>query len=178
LRILELLHGFSRAISTDGTLVNLTAANSASGRGLLAFRLKGTLQGKPNHALARLKSWSVFSTADIQYKVIILPGTAILETPAITWTSVPGYGWCEYIKDFGLVSGWAATNAYSVIVDEFAAGGSGQNSGRNGLSSLDNSTNAIYQNFDSTDSQIMAVIGYRLTTNADTKANLTWVEIK
>ena len=174
--------GFSRSVSTDGSVINLTSANAVSnGRGILAFRLKNTLVGKPNHALARLKNWTVFTTEDIQYKVVVLPSISYV-AGAPTFTQVPGYGWCEYIKDFALTPGWQSTNEYHVILDTFApsGGGTGSNilSGTSPITSIDNKSNAIYQNYDSTDSQIMAIIGYRLSTNSIIKASMNWVEVK
>lgn len=170
--------GFSRSISTDGTSVSITSANSSNGRGIIAFRLKNTLVGKPNHALARLKSWSILSNSDMQYKVVILPGKAALSDPNIAWTSVPGYGWCEYIKDFALASTWNSTGDFSVIMDDFASGASGNSSGQNAVGILDNRSNCIYQNYDATDSQIMAIIGYRLSQDATVRAAMSWTEVK
>lgn len=170
--------GFSRSISTDGTSISLTAANSSNGYGVLAFRLKNTLVGKPNHALARLKTWSIFANQDCQYKVVILPSKSYLGNPNITWNTVPGYGWCEYIKDFSLASNWSATNEFSCIIDGFASGGTGSNSGQNSIHQLDNRSNSIYQNYDATDSQIMAIIGYRLSQDSVIKAQMSWIEIK
>lgn len=170
--------GFSRAISTDGTAITLTTANSANGYGVLAFRLKNTLVGKPNHALARLKAWSILSNNDCQYKVVILPGKAALSNPNITWTSVPGYGWCEYIKDFSLNSNWNANGDFSVIIDDFSSGANGNGSGQNAVGVLDNRSNCIYQNYDATDSQILAIIGYKLSQDATIRASMSWTEVK
>lgn len=174
--------GFSRSISTDGTSIALTTLNaSTDGHGLLAVKLKDVLVGKPNHAFARLKNWSVITTKDIQYKIVILPNSSYLNgTP--TWTAVPGYGWCEYIKDFELSSGWQTNNEYNVILDSFAlsGGGTGSNvaSGASQIYSMDNRSNAIYQNYDSNNSQILAIIGYKLVDDASVRATLNWIEIK
>lgn len=170
--------GFSRSVSTDGTTISLTAANSATGYGILGVRLRDVLVGKQNHALARLKAWSLLATNNIQYKVVILPSKAFLNNPSIEWTKVPGYGWCEYIKDFALAAGWNTGNAYSVILDDFAAGATGSSSGKNSIGLLDNRSNAIFQNYDSTDSQILAIIGYRLTQDSGVSAAMNWVEVK
>ena len=170
--------GFSRSVSTDGTGVSLTAANSTNGYGILAFRLKNTLVGKPNHSLARLKTWSILSNSDVQYKIVILPGTAALANPSVSWNSVPGYGWCEYIKDFSLAANWNSSGDFSVIMDDFASGSNGNSSGKNAVGVLDNRSNCIYQNYDSTNSQIMAIIGYRLAQDATVRAAMSWTEIK
>lgn len=168
--------GFNRSVSTDGTAV--TVSNTTDGQLVLALRLKNTLVGsKPNHALARLKNWIVFSTNDVQYKVVVLnDATKINGTPI--WSSVPGYSWCEYTKGAAMVSGWASANDYCVIHDGFAAGANGAGSGTNVVSDSSNITNAIYQNYDSTTSQVFAIVAYKLSTNADVRAGFTWVEVK
>lgn len=170
--------GFSKSISTDGTQITLTAANSTTGYGLLGIRIRNQLVGKPAHPLARLKGWSILSTSNMQYKIVILPGTVKLGNPSITWTRVPGYGWCEYIKDFTLGTDWHLDNEYSVILDDFAAGASGNSSGKNAINLMDNRSNAIFQNYDSTNSQILAIIGYRIGQDATVNAAMNWIEVK
>lgn len=169
--------GFSRAISTDGTTVSVTAANATEGRGILAIRLKNTLQSKPVKALARLKNASIITNNDLNYKVVILNGSSSL-SGSPTWTSVPGYGWCEYLKDFALAPGWSAANQYQVLIDDFAIGGQGNQVGTLQSDQFVNRSTAIYQNYDSTDSQILAIIGYRLVADATVRATLNWTEVK
>jgi hypothetical protein len=174
--------GFSRSVSTDGTAITLTTANSGvDGRCILAFRLKNTLVGKQNHTLARLKQWTLSTTEDLHYKVVILPNSTYV-TGSPTWSTVPGYGWCDYSKNFALTPGWQTSNEYAVILDTFAlsGGGTGSNisSGSSPITAIDNKSNAIYQNYDSTDSQIMAIIGFRLNADAAVKASMNWIEVK
>lgn len=169
--------GFSRSISTDGTSIAVNAANSVAGKGVLAVRMKNILEGKPCHAFARLKRFAVYSTTDVQYKVVILPGMAAISgTP--TWTDVPGYGWCEYIKDFTLNPAWASGEDFQVLCDDFAVGGQGNNSGMFTGAHIDNRSSSIFQNYDATDSQILAIVAYRLSADATVKASLSWNEIK
>lgn len=169
--------GFSRSISTDGTTINVTAANAANGKGILAVRLKNVLEGKPCHALARLKNLSIYTTNDINYKVVILSGmSAIANAP--TWTDTPGYGWCEYIKDFTLSPTWNSTEDYQVLIDDFAIGTVGNSSTSFSPSMVDNRSSMITQNYDATDSQILAVIAYRISADATVKASLSWMEIR
>jgi len=78
--------GFSRSISTDGTSVPITLANSVKGKGVIAIRLKNVLEGKPAHPLARLKNISIYTDQDVNYKVVILPGIASIS--AATWQDV------------------------------------------------------------------------------------------
>lgn len=169
--------GFSRSMSTDGTAIPVTAANSTTGKGIIAVRLKNVLEGKPCHALARLKNLSIYTTNDINYKVVILPGmSAISNTP--TWLDVPGYGWCEYIKDFTLTPTWNSAEDYQVLMDDFAIGAVGNSSTSFNSSIVDNRSSMITQNYDATDSQILAVIAYRISSDANVKASLSWIEIK
>lgn len=168
--------GFSRSVSTDGTAVSITSANSTNGKGILAIRLKSVLEGKPCHALARLKQFTLFSNNDINYKIVILSGSAAIQTAS--WQDVPGYGWCDYTKDFTLSSTWNSGEDYQVLVDDFVTGGNGSRSGSVVSSTLDNRSASIYQNYDASDSMILAIIGYRLTTDAAVRASLSWIEIK
>jgi hypothetical protein len=170
--------GFSRSVSTGATTVALTAANSNSGYGIIGIRLRNSLVGKPNHALARLKSWSLLSNVNMGYKIVILPNKSFLGNPSITWTKVPGFGWCEFIKDFALAAGWNTNNDYSVIVDDFVSGAAGNSSGQNSTRILDNRSNAIFQNYDASDSQIMVIVGYRMSQDASASASMNWVEVK
>lgn len=169
--------GFIRAVSTDGTAVPLTTANSANGYGIVAIRLKNTLVGKPNHAMARLKHHSIISDQDVQYKIVILPGSVALNGSP-TWTAVPGYGWCEYTKNFALASGWNSTNDFLVLDDQFSTGSINNKAGMVTNIATSNRNDVIYQNYDATDSQILAIIGYRLTADALVHASLKWLEVK
>jgi hypothetical protein len=63
-------------------------------------------------------------------------------------------------------------------MDDFASGSNGNSSGKNAVGVLDNRSNCIYQNYDSTNSQIMAIIGYRLSQDATVRAAMSWTEIK
>lgn len=167
--------GFSRSVSTDGTVI--TVSNATEGQLVLAIRLKNTLVGKQNHSLARLKNWVILATNDVQYKLVVLnDATKINGTP--TWNAVPGYGWCEYTKNAAMVTGWATANDYNVIHDGFATGANGAGSGSNVVTGSENINNAIYQNYDSTNSQILALVAYKLATNADVKASFSWLEVK
>lgn len=167
--------GFTRSVSTDGTPVTLTAANSAAGRVILAIRLKNNLVGKLNRSLARLKSWEIFSSGTTNYKIVVLPGSASIG--AATWSNVPGYSWCEFSKDFPLAAGWAALNNYNVLHDGFVSGSQGQNLG-SAILNATNRSSAIFQNYDATDSQILAVVGYNIGADVTTQASMSWIEVK
>lgn len=166
--------GFTNSVSTDGTLQTVT--NTTDGQCLLALRLKNSINGLPVRVLARLKEWSLFSSNDAQYKVVIFNDASKLN--GATWNAVPGRSACEYAKNVPMVAGWAADNNYSVLIDGFAQGAVGAGSGTNALRQIDNINNTICQNYDSTGSLVLAIIAYKLSNNSDMKANMVWTEIR
>lgn len=167
--------GFTCSVSTDGTVQ--TVSNTTDGQCLLAIRLKNSINGLPVRILARLKEWALFSTNDAQYKVVIFNDTTKFSgTP--TWNAVPGRSACEYTKGVTMVTGWAADNNFSVLIDGFAQGAVGAGSGTNSLREIDNINNTISQNYDSSGSLILAIVAYKLTNNSHMKANLVWTEIR
>lgn len=170
--------GFLRSVSTDGTGVSITNSNSSNGYGILAIRLKNTVANKKNTALARLKNFSISTDQDLNFKLVVLPGKSYLGNANIAWTTVPGYGWCEYIKNFSLSNTWNSSNAFNVIDDQIIAGGQANKLNSPINQAVDSRTTTIYQNYDSTDSQILAIIGYRLTFDATSYASLQWLEVK
>lgn len=167
--------GFTNSVSTDGTIQ--TVSNSTDGQCLLAIRLKNSINGLPVRILARLKEWSIFSSNDAQYKIVIFnDASKFANNP--TWTAVPGRSACEYIKNNAMVAGWAADNNYSVLIDGFAQGAVGAGSGTNSLRQIDNINNTICQNYDSTGSLVLAIIAYKLSNNSDMKATMIWTEVR
>lgn len=172
----DLETGFVRAVSTDGNSVSITSSNAVYGRGILAVRLKNTvLNGKALHALARLKRYSVASDNDMQFKVVILPGMAAISS-TVSWTSVPGLGWCEYTQDFALTTSWATTAM--VIDDQFVTGAVNNKLGIAVSEPSENRNSVIFQNHSATDSQIFAIVGYYLNGNVNARASLKWLEVK
>jgi hypothetical protein len=169
--------GFIRAVSTNGLSVNVTSANSVVGRGILAVRLKNNepISGKAMRALARLKRYSVATDADMQFKVVILPGIAAISS-TVSWTSVPGLGWCEYTRDFALTSTWT-TNSM-IIDDQFAVGSTNNKLGVSVSEPSENRNSVIFQNHTATDSQILAIVGFYLNANVNAHAGLKWIEVK
>lgn len=166
--------GFTVSVST-GTSQSVT--NTTDGQCLLAIRLKNSINNIPVRVLARLKEWALYSSNEAQYKIILLNDTSKFSgTP--TWNSVPGRSVCEYAKAVTMVSGWAADNNYSVLIDGFVQGAVGAGSGTNSLRQIDNINNTICQNYDSTGSLILAIIAYKLSNNSDIKASLVWSEIR
>lgn len=168
--------GFLRAISTGNVQVNVTAANSANSYGVIAIRLKNTLSGKPNRAIARLKNVLVTGDYDVNYRVAVVPNKSVLSNNSITWTSVPGNSWCEYVTNFALNSNWEANS--SIIIDEFATGDGNKKFGINPNIPIESRTSSIYQNFDSSDSQILLISAKSLGTDTVVRASLQWLEVK
>jgi hypothetical protein len=178
----DLESGFTRSTSTDGTLITLTANTNPlinTAYGVLGIRLKNTLVNKPNHSFARLKDYTIVTDQDVQYKLVVLPGKSYLANANTVFTSVPGYGWCEYITNFALNNGWDSANEYTCFSDGFATGSQGNKSGAVETNIINNITSSIYQNYDSTDSQILALIAYRISgVNTNLRASMNWIEIK
>lgn len=166
--------GFIRAVSTDGTAVNITSSNSIYGKGILAIRLKNVTEGKENHSLARFKGISMLADADLNFKVVVLPGSSTLT--AATWTSVPGLALTEYSTNFTLNSSWA-TSAM-IIDDQFVTGATNNKLGLAQTEATENRNSVIYQNYNATDSQILAIVGYYMGSNINAHAGLRWLEVK
>lgn len=168
--------GFVRAVSNDGGQVSVTSSNSVNGRGILAVRLKNTVvNGKPLHALARLKRYSVAADQDLEFKVVVLQNSAAV-SGTVTWTAVPGLGWCEYITDFALTSSW--TNTAMIIDDQYVTGATNNKFGVAVSEPSENRNSVIFQNHSATDSQILAIVGYSLGSTANARASLKWLEVK
>lgn len=167
--------GFDNSVSNGTTAVTLAAAPNNI-KGILAIRLKNTVNGQPNRAVARVKDWEIVSSLTAQYKVMILQGIADLEGTPV-WADATPTGWCEYTTDFRLANPPSPANAV-VLFDGYAVGAVGNRPQRTGFAS-DNRSSAIYQNYDSTDSMILAIVAYRIPNdNAAIRASLNWVETK
>lgn len=168
--------GFSRSVSTDG---NVTTINNATdGQCVLAIKLKDTIGAKKNKTFARLKQWDIFASNDVNYKVIIAPNASSIFSNTPAWADIPGYGFTQYVKNPTLKAGWAANVKINVIADGFAAGTTGVGSGSSQITDSFSIADSIYQNYHSNNSQILAVIGYKLANNSDVKASLRWIEIR
>jgi hypothetical protein len=165
--------GFDNSVSMGTTSITLGSGADAI-KGLLAVRLRNTINGRSNRALARIKDWQVVTSLTAQYRLMILQSAAdISGTP--NWTDATPTGWCEYTTDFTLAS---ATPTNSIILfDGYAIGGS--NRGEATEAFTDNRSSAIYQNYDSSDSMIFAIVATRLgNDNAVMRASMNWIEVK
>lgn len=163
--------GFDQAVSSGKTPI---AINNTSQFGILAVRMKNVVNGQPMRAFARLKEWGIFVDNPVRYRVLLLQdSTSLSGTP--TWTSASPSSWCEYTTNFTLTSDTPANTA--VIYDGYATGVLNKASGAG--ADVDNRLASIYQNFDSTDSMIFALVAERTTnSNTNTFANMQWIEVK
>jgi len=169
----DLQTGFDSSVSTGVNAITLAAAPD-NVKGLLAIRLKNTVNGQPNRAVAQVRDWDIITSLTAQYKVMILQSIADLAGTPV-WANATPTGWCEYTTDFRLATPSPANSL--VLFDGFAAGAS--NKGERTNQDTDNRSSAIYQNFDSTDSMIVAIVAYRIPNdNAVMRASLNWIEYK
>lgn len=169
----DLQTGFDQSVSTGTTAITL-GANADAVKGLIAIRLKNTVTGQPNRAFAQLKDWDIVTSLTAQYKVMILQGIDDLAGTPV-WQDATPTGWCEYTTDFRLANS-TPDNAV-ILYDGFAAGAS--NRGERTNQNTDNRSSSIFQNFDSTDSMIIAIVAYRIPNdNAAMRASINWIEFK
>ena len=167
----EIETGFSASISTGATAISLNGLDNV---GILAVRLRNTVNGIPVRALARLTNWYIMSTVDIGYRLIVLPGSSSI-VGSHTWQSTGTTTWSEYITNFQLANDLTYAQT---IYDGFNPGNTGNNSATAGTPQNINRSSTIYQNYDATDSMIIAMVGNKLNNNASVHASLSWIEVK
>jgi hypothetical protein len=163
--------GFDQAISNGVTPITINSSNQF---GILAVRLKNAVNTQPMRAFARLKEWGITVDNPVRYRVLLLQDvSSITGTPS--WTTVNSTSWCEFTTNFTLTSATPANTA--VLFDGHAVGAS--NRAASQFSDIDNRLASIYQNLDSTDSMIFAIVAERTTnSNTNTFANMQWIEVK
>jgi hypothetical protein len=174
--------GFDNSVSSGRTAITL-AASPNDVKGVLAIRLKNTVNGIPVKAFARLKEWELVTDLNVNYKVLLLQSTNDITAPgggAVTWNDVVGLGWTQYTTDFRLATA-NPTNSV-VIFDGYSVGGGGTGANKSSRQtdlSIENRLAAIFQNYDSTDSMIFAIVAYRIgTSNVALFGSMQWIEIK
>jgi hypothetical protein len=169
--------GFENSVSSGLTAISL-AASPNDVKGILAVRLKNSVNGIPVKASAVLKEWSVVTSLTAGYKVLLLQSTNDITAAAggaVTWTDVPGPCWTQYTTDFRLAT--PQPNFAVTLFDGYVSGSSNKSSADR--AGIENRLAAIYQNYDSTDSMIFAIVAYRIPNdNASLFANMQWSEIK
>jgi len=172
--------GIDFSIITSGT--RTTATPSATPLPLIAIRLKNTFQGFPNRISVRLNNISLYAESNsVTYELVKLPNASSLanNTGALVWTSADADSGVEYCVN---ADSYTAANA-----DRFAAGFVPTGASQNSLSPVASGDltsakkNIIVQNFDSTNSEVYAVIVQTVTTSgnqvASVGAALQWREI-
>jgi hypothetical protein len=169
--------GFENSVSSGLTTISL-AASPNDVKGILAVRLKNSVNGVPIKASAVLKEWSVITSLTAGYKVLLLQSTNDITAAgggAVTWADVPGPCWTQYTTDFRLVT--PQPNFAVTLFDGYVSGSSNKTSADR--AGIENRLASIYQNYDSTDSMIFAIVAYRIPNdNASLFASMQWSEIK
>lgn len=161
-------------VANNGTLRTIAGGATVP---VLAIKLKNTFRGYDhNRIIARLENLSVFTTTEnVYFRVVKLPNQAALT----------GNTWVEVDGDSGMQYNVTATTFSSANEDFLIAGYSpaGTSNGSGNTTQLSTPSSAkknyIVQNFDSTDSEIYAVVVTNLSASQSTQvgATIQWREI-
>ncbi len=149
---------------------------------IIALKLKNTFQSYPNRLSVRLNNLSLYAeTNSIIYEIVKLPTASSLanNTGALVWTSADSDSGCEYCVN---ADTYIAANA-----DRLASGFVPSGASQNSLSPVNTGTlsaakkNIIVQNYDSSNSEVYAVV-VRTISNAGmaaatVAAAIQWREI-
>jgi hypothetical protein len=144
---------------------------------ILAIRLKNTYKTYLNRMIVRLGQTEVFTdSGNVQFSIVKLPNASSLTGGAGVWTSSATDSGVEYLAD---ATGYSNADTMSVGYAASASNG-GSKAGSNSAATTPSSAkkNYIVQNFDSTDSEVYAII----VKNIDVKATnvgvgLQWREV-
>lgn len=164
------------------TNARTTATPSATELPLIAVRLKNTFQTYPNRLSVRLNNLSLYAeTNSIIFKIIKLPNASNLSNTggSLVWTSVDSDSGCEYCVN---ADTYVSANG-DTLLSGFVPSGASQNSlspvNTGGISAA--KKNIIVQNYDSSNSEVYAVIVRTIITagnqSATVAAALQWREI-
>lgn len=164
--------GFRRSVSTG---LNTVPVTTATGRGILAFRLKNTIGGITSKASARIKAYNLTATNDMMYKIVMFPSSAAIQTA--TWLDVPGRSFCQYATNIELVANWQTLD-YANIKESHVYSSTPNKAGYDAEGTEDDRSLHIFQNYNSTDSQVIMLIGFRVSQDAQCRANMSWIELK
>jgi hypothetical protein len=149
---------------------------------IIALRLKNTFQSYPNRLSVRLNNLSLYAeTNSIIYEVVKLPNAGSLanNTVPLTWTSADSDSGCEYCVN---------ADTYTVAnADRLASGFVPSGSSQNSLSPVSTGSitaakkNIIVQNYDSSNSEVYAVIVRTISSQSQATASVAaavqWREI-
>ena len=164
--------GTDWAGGNNGTLRTISSGATVP---VFAVRLKNTFRGYDhNRIIARLQNLSVFTTTEnIYFEVVKLPNQAALT----------GNTWVDVDADSGVQYNATAT-AFSggdILISGYSPAGTANGSGN--TTPIDTPSNAkknyIVQNYDSTDSEIYAIVIKNLSSSQSTQvgATIQWREI-
>lgn len=165
------------------TTLRATSTPGGTPLPVLALRLRNSFGSTENRINAVLTNVGLYvETKAIRYEIIKLPNAASLSTTAVgglVWTDVDADSGCQYCVN---ATGYTAANA-DALFGGFSSAGTSQNSrsevGTGGLTA--SKKNFIVQNFDSTNSEVYAVIVRTIATGNQDQASvvcsLQWREI-
>lgn len=165
------------------TAMRTTATPGGTPLPVLALRLKNTFGGTLNRMNAILTNIGLYvETKPIRYEIIKLPNSSSLTTTdplGLVWADVDADSGCQYCVN---ATGYTAANA-DPLFGGFSSSGTSQNSrsevGSGGLTA--SKKNFIVQNFDSTNSEVYAVIVRTIPTGNQDQASvvcsLQWREV-
>jgi hypothetical protein len=149
---------------------------------IIALKLKNTFQSYPNRLSVRLNNLALYAeTNSIIFEVVKLPNESSLanNTVPLVWTSADSDSGCEYCVN--------ADSYTSANADRLASGFVPSGASQNSLSPVSTGTltaakkNIIVQNYDSTNSEVYAVIVRTISSAgmaaATVAAAIQWREI-
>ncbi len=165
--------GRTWAASTNASLRSLSSGSSLP---VIAIRLKNNINGYPNRAFVKLVNAHAFATdRSVLFRVYRLPNQSYLTTGS-AWVSVNEDSVVEYN-----VSATAHTDGRELLNGFVAASGTGTGnftSAQDQEASNSVLDNFIAQNYDSTDSEIYAMVITNLTgTGTTVGAAFQWTEV-
>lgn len=178
--------GGYKEVGIDWEVANSTLRTTAQPGGtalpVIAIRLKNTFGGTQNRINAVLTNVGLYvETKPVKYTIVKLPNASSLTIGAgsLTWTDVDTDSGVQYCVN---ATGYTAANA-DPLFGGFSSAGTSQNSrsevGAGGLTA--SRKNFIAQNFDSTNSEVYAVIVQTVTTGNNDQASvacsLQWREV-
>jgi hypothetical protein len=142
-------------------------------RGVIALRLKNSLNGVPNRSQAQLADFNLFATQQTSYRVLLCSNSTVI-SGSPTWTNVDPTSYTEYTTNMTVQN----LSGNSICISAgFISTAQGSASGSlAGL--LQGSKNTIHQNYGSSDSQIIIITGRRIGNQDSTVyASMNWLEI-
>jgi len=170
--------GIDFAVTSGARTTPTPAANTLP---LIAIRLKNSFNGYPNRISVRPNTISFYAeTNSVEYDLVKFPSASSLSAAGgLTWTSVANNSGVEYCVN--------ATGYTAGDVDRLAAGFIPAGASQNSLSPVSTGElttakkNVIVQNYDSSNSEVYAVLVRTITTTGQATATvgaaLQWREI-